>query len=210
MKVKKIIWQGNLISIQPRIRLMRSFDEVSHSYLGYNLEIEGIVSNLKKVFTVAVGKAVQQKLQLQAGMKISGASLPVENARMEVAEYYKTSKLNILSTNLPEKNPSPPFNFAPPELQVYRERGHRRLDPKTFNAKCHTCSWGCKMPVEIIIDHWNPGKKKYRFETFCYGPKSCKLYRAGSTRKVLGRKGMSFEEEDWIDEDRTFHRSEDE
>jgi hypothetical protein len=24
------------------------------------------------------------------------------------------------------------------------------------------------MPVEIIIDHWNPSQKRYRFETFCY------------------------------------------
>jgi len=40
-----------------------------------------------------------------------------------------------------------------------------------------------------------------RFETFCYGPKSCALYRAGPTRKVPGRKGMSWEEEDWVDEE---------
>ena len=41
-----------------------------------------------------------------------------------------------------------------------------------------------------------PAKKKYRFETFSYGPKSCPLYRAGATRKVPGRAGMSWEEED--------------
>jgi len=62
------------------------------------------------------------------------------------------------------------------------------------------------MPVEIIIDHWNPSKKRYRFETFCYGPKSCILYKAGPTRKVPGRKGMSYTEEDWVDEDATAHR----
>ena len=36
---------------------------------------------------------------------------------------------------------------------------------------------------------------------YSYGPKSCSLYRAGPTRKVPGRKGMSWEEEDWVDED---------
>jgi len=56
------------------------------------------------------------------------------------------------------------------------------------------------MPVEMIIDQWNPSQKRYRFETFCYGPKSCSLYRPGATRKVPGRKGMSYTEEDWIDE----------
>jgi hypothetical protein len=48
-----------------------------------------------------------------------------------------------------------------------------------------------------------------RFETFCYGPKSCQLYRAGATRKVPGRKGMSYTEEDWVDEDATSHRGPD-
>ena len=66
------------------------------------------------------------------------------------------------------------------------------------------------MPVEIIIDHWNPEKKKYRTETFCYGPKSCGLYKAGPIRKVPGRNGMVFEEEDWVDEDSTSHRTLDE
>jgi len=70
----------------------------------------------------------------------------------------------------------------------------------------HNLYMGCKMPVEMIIDQWNPSKKKYRFETFCYGPKSCSFYKAGPTRKVPGRKGMSWEEEDWVDEDAVSHR----
>ena len=66
------------------------------------------------------------------------------------------------------------------------------------------------MPVEMIIDQWNPSNKRYRFETFCYGPKSCKSYKAGPTRIVPGRKGMSWEEPDWVDEENTDHRSDDE
>ena len=66
------------------------------------------------------------------------------------------------------------------------------------------------MAVEMIIDQWNPSEKQYRRETFCYGPKSCPLYKAGPTRKVPGRKGMSWEEEDWVDEDVTAHRAPDE
>jgi len=62
---------------------------------------------------------------------------------------------------------------------------------------------------EMIIDHWNPFMKRYRFETFCYGPKSCSFYRAGPKRKVPGRKGMSYTEEDWVDEDATSHRGPD-
>ena len=103
----------------------------------------------------------------------------------------------------------PPFHGELPDLETYRSRGHRRLDTRTYDAKCTTCIWGCQMPVEMIIDHWNPSKKRYRFETFCYGPKNCALYKAGPTRKVPGRKGMSYTEEDWIDEDATAHRGPD-
>jgi hypothetical protein len=68
--------------------------------------------------------------------------------------------------------------------------------------------WGCRMAVEMIIDQWNPGKVKYRFETFCYGPKNCGFYHSGKVRTVPGRKGMVWVEEDWIDEDATSHRDE--
>ncbi len=30
----KMAWQGVLLSVQPRIRLTRSFDQRSHTYLG--------------------------------------------------------------------------------------------------------------------------------------------------------------------------------
>ena len=60
--------------------------------------------------------------------------------------------------------------------------------------------------ADMIVDHWNPSKKRHRFETFCYGPKSCSYYRAGPRRKVPGRKGMSYTEEDWVDENCTAHR----
>ena len=39
----------------------------------------------------------------------------------------------------------------------------------------------------MIIDQWNPGVVKRRFEAFCYGPRSCPLYRPGAARKVPGR-----------------------
>ena len=73
-------------------------------------------------------------------------------------------------------------------------------------GECSSCMWGCRMAVEMIIDQWKPSVKRYRYETFCYGPKSCPLYKAGPTRKVPGRKGMTWEEEDWVDEDAVSHR----
>jgi hypothetical protein len=209
-ETEKLPWSGNLIAIQPRIRLLRSFDQRQHSYLGYVLRIDGTCGDETGEFLVAVGKGAHRKYKFQRGMTLSGLSVPVNEPRMEVSKFYKTSKMRVEGRCEPESNSSTsPFGGIPPDLEIYRERGHRRLDARTYKAKCLTCIWGCRMPVEMIVDHWNPSQKRYRFETFCYGPKSCTLYRAGATREVPGRRGMTWEEEDWVDEDETSHRGPD-
>ena len=38
---EKAAWSGRVLAVQPRIRLLRSFDERHHSYQGYVLRIEG-------------------------------------------------------------------------------------------------------------------------------------------------------------------------
>jgi len=205
----KIIWSGSIIAVQPRIRLSRSFDERYHSYQGYVLHINGQHGDATGDILIAVGKGAHAKHKFNTGMKLSGQSLPVNDPRLETAGFYKTSRIKIAKTSDNSIPECPPFLGIPPVLATYRERGHRRLDAKTYAAKCTACIWGCKMPVEIILDQWNPSKKKYRFETFCYGPKSCSLYQAGPTRKVPGRRGMTWEEEDWVDEEATSHRSKD-
>jgi len=146
---------------------------------------------------------------LQAGTRISGKGVPVSDPRLETADLYKVSGLAIVERGSEARSAPPPFLGAPPALEVYRERGHRRLAAKTYARKCLTCIWGCEMAVEIIVDQWNPSVRRARRETFCYGPKSCPLYRAGPVRKVPGRKGMSWTEEDWVDEDATAHRGPD-
>ena len=45
---------------------------------------------------------------------------------------------------------------------------------------------------------------------FCCGPKSYLLLKTGPTRKIPGRKGILWEEEDWVDEDAMAHRAMDE
>jgi len=206
----KISWSGKVVSIQPRIRLMRSFDQRAHSYLGYTLTIEGVVGEEERTFVVGIGKGTQVRHQFQAGDLISGRSEGVQDSRTEVAEYYKTSEIRVAERRTEAYGLPPPWRGTPPELEVYRQRGHRRLDPRTYDSKCSACIWGCRMPVEMTIDHWNPSKKRYRSETFCYGPKSCSFYKRGPTRKVPGRQGMIWEEEDWVDEDAVSHRGMDE
>ena len=202
----KLEWEGVVLAVQPRIRLTRSFDQRSHSYQGYVLRIRGTLEGEDRDFVVAIGKAAQAKHTFRAGDQVEGKGVPVADPSLETADLYKASGLKVVARKPEPAAGGPPFVGAPPGLEVYRERGHRRLAARTFATKCSTCLWGCEMAVEVIIDHWNPSKKRYRRETFCYGPKSCALYAAGPTRKVPGRNGMSWEEEDWVDEDATAHR----
>ncbi|HEY9161085.1 MAG TPA: hypothetical protein VIS94_08370 [Desulfomonilia bacterium] len=205
----KVQWSGRVAAVQPRIRLTRSFDERSHSYLGYVLRIDGTCGGEAGEFLIAVGEGAHEKHRFQTGMELAGSSVPVDDPRKETATLYKTSGLKVVEDAASETPVGPPFHGVPPDLETYRARGHRRLDARTYDTKCTTCIWGCRMPVEMIIDQWNPSKKQYRFETFCYGPKSCPFYRPGPVRKVPGRKGMSYTEEDWVDEDAIAHRGPD-
>ena len=203
----KVNWSGTLTGVQPRIRLMRSFDERAHTYLGYVLRIIGEVGGEDREFIVAIGKKAQAKHNFRSGDRVTGTSHPVADERLELAEFYKTSALRLLERCSEESIEPPPWLGVVPDLETYRQRGHRRLAARSYDVKCRNCIWACRMPVEIIVDHWNPSNRRYRFETFCYGPKSCAFYSAGPTRKVPGRRGMTWEEEDWIDEEGTAHRS---
>ena len=87
----KISWSGEIISIQPRIRLTRSFDQRTHNYLGYVLTIQGLVGGEKRTFTVGIGKEAQVKHHFRAGVVVSGKSEEVRDLRTEVSEYYKTT-----------------------------------------------------------------------------------------------------------------------
>lgn len=208
--MNKSTFTGTIISIQPRIRLTRSFDEASHTYLGYAINLEGELDGEKTTFSIGIGKAAHAKHQFKVNDVISGECVPVQDPDMEPVEYYKVSKMKVVSKG-EQGSTSSPWELVPPELEVYRERGHRRLSARTYDSKCSSCMWGCRMPVEIIVDNWNPrGRRKYRFETFCYGPLSCKLYKAGPNRKVEGRNGMVYVEEDWVDQMAIEHRGEDE
>jgi hypothetical protein len=207
--LEKVVWSGRLVGVQPRIRLTRSFDERFHSYHGYVLRVDGTCGGETREFLIAVGQGAHKKHRFYVGMELSGVSVPVGDTQLETAGHYKTSAIKIEKSVTDTPASGPPFLGVPPDLATYRERGHRRLDPRVYEGKCTACMWGCRMPVEMIIDQWNPSVTRHRFETFCYGPKSCLLYRAGATRKVPGRRGMTWEEEDWVDEDATSHRGPD-
>ena len=144
------------------------------------------------------------------GMEVSGLAVPVADPRTETAGWYKPSRLKVVRDVEEEPSSGPPFHGVPPDMDTYRARGHRRLDTRTYDTRCATCTWGCRMPVVLVLDRWNPSNKHYRVETFCYGPKSCSFYRAGRERTVPGQEGSSYTEGDWVDESATAHRGPDE
>ncbi len=123
--MEKISWSGRIISVQPRIRLNRSFDERTHSYLGYSLVIEGIIGAEACVFSIGIGKVAQKKYQFQVGDRASGVSVTVADARMEPVDFYRTSKLELLRRGEISFD-STPWHRVPTDLETYRWRGHRR------------------------------------------------------------------------------------
>ena len=207
---QKIEWSGVLVSVQPRIRLSRSFDQRSHMYLGYALRVRGRIGSEAREFLVGVGEGAHAKHNFRAGDLVSADALPVADPRLETVEFYKVSDLKVTIGEVKDEAQPPPWRGVPPPLPIYRERGHRRLAARTYEGKCTNCIWGCQMAVEMIIDQWNPSQRRYRTETFCYGPRSCPFYRSGPARKVPGRRGMTYTEEDWIDDEATSHRGPDE
>jgi hypothetical protein len=198
--------EGLIVAVQPRIRLLRSFDQRQHNYPGYALLIESAAD--RKQAWIGVGPAAHAKFGFCAGGSFSAEVEPVANPDVEPVDYYKAAKIRYIPGNSQPSSP-PPWLGVPPDLPTYRARGHRRLDPHAYESFCHFCIWGCRMAVEMTIDQWNPEKKQYRKETFCYGPKSCAKYQAGPVRQVPGRNGTTWEEEDWVDEEATSHRGPD-
>ena len=194
LTTEKIPWSGVLTSVQPRIRLTRSFDQLSHTYQGYVIRLQGAIGEDQREFSIAIGEGAHTKHQFQVGDAVSGIGVVIADPRFETAELYRVSKLWVIQRGTDSLPSIAPWHGVPPDLPTCRERGHRRLATRTYSDKCRSCIWGCRMAVEMIIDHWNPSQVRYRTETFCYGPLSCPLYKSGPRRKAPGRKGMSWEE----------------
>ncbi|MDH5769508.1 MAG: hypothetical protein OEZ31_11240 [Nitrospirota bacterium] len=195
----KVKFEGTITAVKARIRLIRSFDEISHAYLGYTLVMDAFFEEKQwNDLRVAIGQKTHEKNRFRIGDYVSGEAVPIKNPKQEWADLYKVSALKIISRgSSSEDRPADMKGGIAPPLNVYREQGHLRLDPRTYESKCKQCPWGIVMATEIIIDHWNPDKKKWRYEIHCYGPRDCPHYRPGKARTVQGRKpGMV-----WVNDD---------
>lgn len=206
----KVNWQGKIVSIQPRTRVWRYLtDNRTHYHLGYNFFIEGDSSDGKKQFTVAVSEK-QQKGLFRIGDSLQGTAWTPKYKEREFADYYKVGSLKLLG-RLEENDESaaPPWIILPPSIQTYEERGARQLSKSLWETKCFKCIWANMANVEIQWD-FDRDIKKYRFETFCYGPISCKYYKMGRPRSVPYKNRDSAVDDGYLDILCTDRRDEDE
>ena len=88
-------WSGLVLSIQPRIRPLRSFDQRTHTYLGYVVQLAGSIEDEPRTFAIAIGEAAHARNAIQVGDALSGVGDPVANPRSEVADLYKIRRLTV-------------------------------------------------------------------------------------------------------------------
>ena len=197
----KIEWHGTVISIQPRTRVWRYVtDNRTHYHIGYNLFLDGIADGVNRQFSVAISEIQQQKDNFRIGDEIQGSAWTKQYPEREFADYYRAGSLKRLNQTpgCPESSP-PPWKIVPPDMKTYEARGARMLSQSLWKTKCFQCAWASMSNVEII---WDFDKKinKYRFESFCYGPKSCKLYKMGRPRAVPYKDRGSAMDTGWLDD----------
>ncbi|MBS1983095.1 MAG: hypothetical protein JST16_02890 [Bdellovibrionales bacterium] len=198
----KIAFARKIVAVKARIRLIRSFDQIpTHQYQGYVLVLDTPSESTPETglgLRIAVGTKAHEKYRFRIGDVLSGEGEKIPDLETEWADFYKVSGIEISrrGPESEERAPDPDGGIAPP-LERYRVNGHFRLEKKTCEAACARCPWGLTMPTQIILDHWNPSKVKWRFETHCYGPRGCPRYKAGKPYRVPGRKAGMF----YIDDD---------
>lgn len=207
---EKIGFFGIVRSVQPRSNVWRyKLDNRTHSLIGYNLFLTGTAEGQERDFAVAISEKQQEKHRFHIGDEISGTAWTKMYPKLEYADYYRAGSLKKLyEAKLPTEESRAPWTGEVPDLSVYSWRGCRMLATTSWKSKCFTCKWACMANVTI---EYNWGiSQKFRFESFCYGPKSCKLYKMGKARAVPYKGYGSLFDEGWLDDICTEQRGYDE
>ncbi|MCL1895589.1 MAG: hypothetical protein FWG03_03480 [Clostridiales bacterium] len=207
---EKITWHGKIVSIQPRTRVWRYITHNrTHYEIGYNLFLEGQGGEGEASFVVAISEKQQEKAAFRVGDTASGTAWTKEYPNREYADYYRAGSLKKLgSGGVREKGP-PPWTIPPLSMEAYARRGARMLSKSRWRGKCYKCIFATMSNVEIQWD-FDRDIKKYRFESFCYGPFSCKHYSMGRPRAVPYKKDhLSAIDDGVLDELCTDYRGED-
>lgn len=206
----KLKWQGVVMSVQARTRVWRYVtDNRTHYHIGYNLFIEGESEEGLTEFSVAISEKQYVKGQFRIGDTIKGTAWTKNYPEREFADYYRVGALKVLSSNEELSETTCPWTGLPPTMETYEWRGARMLSKSLWKGKCFTCYYATMSNVEIQWD-FDRDIKKYRFESFCYGPKSCKKYKMGRARSVPYKGRGSSSDTGWLDDLCTENRDWDE
>lgn len=196
---EKIEWRGTIVSVQPRTTVWRyKLDNRTHYHRGYNLFLDGEANGVKARFSVAISEKQQQKLVFRIGDEAKGTAWTKMYEVSDYADYYRAGGMKIIKKAKQDETAPPPYLMEPPDMATYERRGARMLSASSYKGKCFQCVWATMSAVEIEYD-WGVSKK-YRFESFCYGPKSCKLYKMGKPRAVPYKGEGSFYDDGWMDD----------
>lgn len=171
--------------------------------------MDGSVDGVNGQFSVAISEKQQQQDMFRIGDKLSGTAWTKMYSVSDYADYYRVGSFKrIRASEGAEEVAAPPWKIASPDLETYEYRGARILSLSCWKGKCFRCVWANMAAVEIEYD-WGISKK-YRYESFCYGPKSCKFYKIGKPRSVPYKgRGTSYDE-GWLDDICTERRDFDE
>lgn len=207
---EKIKFWGTVRAVQVRSDVWRyRLDNRTHSHKGYNVFLEGISAGIEGRFSVAISEKQQQKLRLRLGDEIKGTAWTKLYPKREYADYYRAGALKVVARGPePVEGTRPPWTGEVEPLSTYAYRQCRMLDTRRYKGKCFSCKWAAM--ANAIIEYDFGVSQRLRFESFCYGPKSCPLYTMGRPRAVPYKGMGSVYDEGWLDSDMTAHRDWDE
>lgn len=196
----KISFEGTVLSVQVRSDVWRyKLDNRTHRCTGYNVFLAGTADGKERTFSVALSEKQQERCRLRIGDTLRGTAWTKLYPEREYADFYRAGALRVTSRGpgLPEGAASPWTGEVEP-LATYAERGCRMLDKRRYKAKCFACKWAAMANVTI---EYNFGvTQRHRYESFCYGPKSCPLYTMGRPRAVPYKDMGSLYDEGWLDD----------
>ena len=197
---EKILFNGIVLAVQPRSNVWRyRLDNRTHSLTGYNLFLDGEVDGEERSLSVAISEKQQEKSVFRIGDEIKGSAWTKEYPEREYADYYRCGNLKkLFSAKQHDSDQAPPWKTDVPSLSVYDWRGCRMLDTRCWKGKCFSCIWAAMANVTIEYD-WGV-RQKFRFESFCYGPKNCKFYKMGRPRAVPDKRLGTCYDEGWLDD----------
>jgi len=114
----------------------------------------------------------QQKVGFSIGDEAKGPAWAKMYKVSDYADDYRAGGLKVLKRTENKESSPPPYLIPPPDMETYEWRGARMLSKSSYSGKCFPCAWATMSAVKIKYN-WGVSKK-YRFESFCYGLKSCK------------------------------------